>query len=133
MVGGQHGVIGSSDITLWQPLDFVVPKNAHVYWFTYGQEDDYVLCVRSIKGYIEKWIIPLLDVYSNVESLANYFETKDERIHPQRHFYIYVAAVFILLNQPMKAMEVLETKFGKPGARREYAKAFEYVENLLKR
>jgi hypothetical protein len=30
-------------------------------------------------------------------------------------------------------MKVLETKFGRPGARREYAKAFEYVENLLAR
>jgi hypothetical protein len=65
--------------------------------------------------------------------LANYFETRDERIPAQRHFYIYLAAAFILLEQPTNAMKVLETKFGKPGARREYAKAFEYVENLLAR
>jgi hypothetical protein len=132
MVGGQHGAIGTSDITLGQPLDFVVPKNAHVDWFTYGDENDYVLCVRSIKGYIEKWVIPFLNDHSTVNSLANYFEAKDERIPAQRHFYIYVAAAFILLQQPERAMQVLESKFGKVGPRREYAKAFEYVKKLIR-
>lgn len=133
MVGGNTSLIGGSpDITLAQPMDFVVPKNAHVYWFTYGQEDDYVLCARSIKGYIEEWIVPFLNEYTTVNSLANYFETRDERIPAQRHFYIYLAAAFVLLEQPAKAMEVLEKKFGKAGPRREYARAFEYVGNLLK-
>ena len=133
MVGGQHGVIGTGDITLWQPLDFVVPKDCRVRWFTYGREEDYVLCVRSIQGYIEKWIIPFLNDYTTIDSIAKFYENKDERIHPQRHFYIYVAAAYILLGQPAMAMEVLETKFGKAGPRREYAKAFEYVTNLLNR
>ncbi|MBX3415527.1 MAG: hypothetical protein KF708_22780 [Pirellulales bacterium] len=132
IVGGQHGAIGTTDITLAQPVDFVIPKKAHIYWFTYGREDDYVLCVRSIQGYIEKWIIPFLDDYTTVASLTHFYESKDERIPAQRHFYIYVAAAYILLGQPAKAMEVLETKFGRPGSRRDYAKAFEYVERLLK-
>ena len=101
-------------------------------WFTYGREDDYVLCVRSIQGYIEKWIMPFLDDYASVNSLANYFEIKDERIPAQRHFYIYVAAAFILLQQPAKSMQVLESKFGKAGPRRDYAKAFKYVEDLIR-
>jgi hypothetical protein len=132
MVGGQHGVIGTSDITLGQPLDFVVPKDSHVYWFTYGRDDDYMLCVRSIQGYIEKWAIPFLDEYTSVDSVANYFETKDERIPAQRHFYIYVAAAYVLLRQPKRGMQVLESKFGKAGPRRDYAKAFEYVEKLIR-
>jgi hypothetical protein len=131
MVGGQHGVIGTTDITLAQPLEFAVPKECRVYWFTYGREEDYVLCVRSIQGYIEKWIIPFLDKYRTIESLANYFEMKDDRIPAQQHFYIYVAAAYILLRQPDKAMEVLESKFGKAGPRRDYARAFEYVESLI--
>jgi len=132
MVGGQHGVIGTTDITLAQPLDFAIPKDARVGWFTYDGENDCVLCVRSIQGYVEKWIMPFFNEYATVESLTNYFETKDERIPAQRHFYIYVAAAFVLLGHPAKAMEVLESKFGKAGPRRDYAKAFEYVENLLK-
>jgi hypothetical protein len=132
MVGGNTWLIGGdSDATFAQPMDFVVPKEAHVYWFTYGRDEDYVLCVRSIQGYIEKWIIPFLDEYSTINSVANYFERKDERIPAQRSFYIYVAAAYVLLKQPDKAMEVLESKFGKAGPRREYAKAFEYVESLI--
>ena len=133
MVGGQHGVIGTTDITLAQPLEFAVPKDCRVLWFTYGEENDYVLCVRSIQGYIEKWVAPFLDEYTTVKSLANYFETKDERIPAQRHFHIYLAAAFILLQQPTKAMQVLESKFGKAGPRRDYARAFAYVENILNR
>jgi hypothetical protein len=134
LVGGNTSLIGGSpDITLAQPMDFVVPKNAHVYWFTYGQKDDYVLCVRSIKGYIDKWVVPFLNEYTTVNSLANYFETRDVRIPAQRHFYIYLTAAFILLEQPTNALNVLETKFGRSSARREYSKAFDYVENLLAR
>jgi len=131
MVGGQLGAIGTTDITFAQPLEFAVPKACRVNWLTYGQEDDYVLSVRSIQGYIEKWIIPFLDEYTSINSLANYFETKDERIPAQRHFYVFVAAAYILLSQPAKAMEVLESKFGKAGPRRDYAKAFEYVKRLI--
>jgi hypothetical protein len=132
MVAHESRLIGAPDITLAQPLDFAIPKEARVSWFTYSGEDDYVLCVRSIQGYIEKWIMPFFDEYTTVESLANYFETGDEGVLAQRHFYIYVAAAFVILNQPDKAMEVLESKFGKAGPRREYAKALEYVGTLLK-
>ena len=132
MVGGQHGVIGTSDITLAEPMEFAVPKDCRVLWFTYGRDEDYVLCVRSIQGYIEKWVIPFLDEYTTVKSLTDYYETKDERIRAGRHFYIYVAAAYILLRQPAKAMEVLESRFGKAGPRRDYARAFEYVACLLK-
>lgn len=131
MTGPEPSLIGDPEITLAQPLDFVVPKEAHVYWFTYGREEDFVLSVRSIQGYIEKWIVPFLDEYTTVASIANYFETRDERIPAQRHFYIYVAAAYILLGQFTEAMDVLESKLGKAGPRREYAKAFEYVSALL--
>lgn len=131
MAGGVHGVTGTADATLWQPMDFVIPKHAHARWFIYDGEDDCVHCIRSIKGYIKEWIIPFLDSYTTVDSLATFYEDGDDRIHPQRHFYIYVAAAYVLLNKPAKAMEVLESKFGRPGARREYAKAYEYLDNLL--
>jgi hypothetical protein len=130
MVDGVLSLIGAADITLRQPIDFVVPKGCRVRWFSYGREEDYVLCVRSIKGYLEEWVIPFLDKYTTVDSLANYFTNKDDRIPAQRQFYIYVAAAYILLTQPAKAMQVLESNFGKAGPRRDYAKAFQYVERV---
>ena len=133
MVDGELSLLGgSAEITLRQPLDIVIPNDAHVYWFTYGGEQDFELCVRSIQGYIEEWVMPFLDEYTTIASLANFFQTKDERILAQRHFYIYVAAAYILLGQPARAMEVLESNFGKAGPRRDYAKAFAYVEERIK-
>jgi hypothetical protein len=131
MVAGDAWLIGGhANITLRQPLDFVIPKNAHVNWYIYSQEEDYILCARSMQGYIEKWILPFLNEYATVDSLANYYMAKDERIPAQRHFYVYVAAAFVLLKQPIRAMEVLESKFGKAAPRRDYASAFAYVAKL---
>ena len=131
MVGGIHGAVGRTDITLGQPLEFSVPKECRVRWFIYGQEQDYVLCVRSIQGYLGEWIIPFLDDFTTVNTLAEYFVTNDDRIPAPWQFYIYVASAYILLGQPSKAMEVLEAKYGQKGPRRDYAKAFEYVGKLL--
>ncbi len=64
-------------------------------------------------------------------ALTEGFERQDECLPHDRRFVLFIAAAYTLLGQPVKAMEVLETKLGKAGPRRQYAKAFEYVNNLL--
>lgn len=126
MVAGNQRLIGDPDITFSQPIDMVIPKEHHLRWFTYGPAT-FGECVTSIRSSLETWVIPFLDEYTAVDSITSAYETGDDRIMMQRHFYIYVAAAYIMQQKPELAKQVLEDKLGRAGPRREYAQAFEYV------
>lgn len=130
IVDGRKALLGDPDITLSQPIDIAIPKDRHIRWFTCGR-DSVFQCVRSIRASVTTWTIPFLDEYATLESLIRGYEEDDNRLLIDRPFCIYVAGAYVLLNQPSEAMHVLETEFGRPGARRQYAKAFEYVGSLL--
>ena len=131
MVGGQHPMISSGDITVSQPMEIVVPKECHVRWFLYQGAMDIVLCVRSIQGYIEKWVMPFLNECHTVDEFTKFYEANDERVLKSQELNIRTAAAYVVLGQPTKALQVLESKLGKAGPRREYAKAFEYVQSRI--
>lgn len=118
------------EFTISQPIDFVIPKEHHMYWYTYELES-IMACVKSIKLSIERWVIPFLNQYTNVDSITSAYESKDERLVMQKYFYVYVAAAYLLLGQPESAMQVLEGNLGQRGPRRDFAKAFEYVQARL--
>lgn len=81
----------------------------------------------SIREFIRSWTLPFLNEYSSVEAITRGYERKDERLERDRRFVVFVAAAYILLGQPLKAMQVLEETFRRPGAKRLYGKAFEFV------
>jgi len=101
-------------------------------WYIYDHESA-LTSLAAIREFIEQWTIPFLNRYTSIAALVEGFEQQDECLPQDRRFLLFIVAAHTLLNQSAKAMEVLESKFGRPGARREYARAFEYVENLLKR
>jgi hypothetical protein len=78
-----------------------------------------------------KWILPFLDDHIDAASLVKSYEMSDERVLKGRQLYVYVAAAYVFLGNPQKAMRVLETEFGRPGARRQYSAAFTYVARRL--
>lgn len=126
MVGGNQRLIGDPNITFSQPIDMVIPKEHHLRWFTTGPAT-FGECVASIRSSLDTWIVPFLDEYTTIESITTAYESGDDRIMMQRHFYIYIAAAYILQQKPELAKQVLEDKLGRAGPRREYAQAFEYV------
>jgi len=131
MVGGDAWLLaGASDATFSQPIDMAIPKEHHLRWFTFGPET-FSECVSSIKLSLETWIIPFLDEYTTVNSITSAYENNDSRIVMQKHFFIYVAAAYVLLGKPESAMKVLEDKLGRAGSRRDYAQAFEYVGDMF--
>lgn len=130
MVGGDAWLLANApQITFAQPIDIVIPKEHHIRWYTYGPET-FESCVKSIRSSLETWVIPFLDEYTTVESIASVYETDDDRVIKQQQFYISVAAAYVLLQKPEMATQVLEDKLGKAGPRRDYAQAFNYVGNL---
>jgi hypothetical protein len=132
MVGGNRLLIPHPDITFSQPFDTIMPRGANVRWYTFGS-DSIPDVLRSIKGALQEFVIPFADDYRTIDSLASAYVKRDERLLWVREFYVDVAAAYLLLGRPGDAMQVLEKTFRRPGARRKYAAAFEYVAARLKK
>ena len=134
MMGEVPTLESASDITFSQDLANVAPRNVRTSatrWFVVDHASARE-CVVSMRDFIQQWCIPFLNKYTTIAALTEGYERRDERLWQDRRFWLFVVAAYTLLGQPAKALEVLETKFGKAGPRREYARAFEYVGNLLK-
>jgi len=131
MVNGDTMLIADApEITLRQQIHISGPGAKLRYWYLYGDDRD-IDCIRSICEFTESWVLPLLNEFTDATAVVKAYELNDERILKQRHFFIYVAAAYVLLESPRKAMQVLEERLGRPGTRRTHAKVFEYVEQLL--
>src|SRR6516165_4747831 len=55
MVNHVSLLIGDPNITFSQPIDFVIPKERHIAWYTYGRESAFE-CVRAIRSSLETWV-----------------------------------------------------------------------------
>ncbi|MEN6307876.1 MAG: hypothetical protein ABFD91_08990 [Anaerohalosphaeraceae bacterium] len=96
------------------------------YWYLYDV-DNANECVESMKVFVETWCFPFMEEYSTIEAIIKGYERSDERLHSDKQFDLCIAACYIFLELPQKALEILERHFGSPGLRREYSQAFEYV------
>jgi hypothetical protein len=126
MAGGQAVLVGDPDVTISQPFDICIPKEEHVRWFIKGS-DTVIPCLRSVAESLKKWVFPFLDDYTTNRSISSGYETGENRILNQRHFYLYVAASYVSQRKMSDALGVLEKHFGKPSLRRKYSTAFDYV------
>jgi hypothetical protein len=101
------------------------------YWYLYNMDcpDE---CLGNMKVFIETWCLPFLEEFTSIEAIIKGYERTDERLHCSKQFELCIAACYILLKSPQKALEALERHFGRPGPRREYSQAFDYVSGLLK-
>lgn len=117
------------DIVLRQPLDLTAPKDRFTRWL-FTDASSAREAVVSIRNFLAAWGLPFLEEYQSAEAICEGFVESDDRILAQRHWYIYVAAAYIVTARPKKAAEVLESKLGNLALRQCFAKAFEYVANL---
>jgi len=129
MVATDEQLLACPDITARQQFHNAAPGGMPIYWYLYGDDRD-VECVRSIGAFIESWVLPLLNEFTDVAAITKAYEANDKRIPQPRHFLIYVAAAYVLLKSPEKAMGVLKEKLGRPGTRRTYHSVFDYVERI---
>ena len=49
----------------------------------------------------------------------------------QHHWYIFIAAAYLVIGKPNKAMEVLEAKLGSTGLRKDFAVVFDSVRKAI--
>ena len=127
--GHANPVPGDTSLVLRHQLQNMAPNDRRheaTRWFIRSAAE-LPLLLDQIRDFSEAWAIPFLDRYRDPSSLAQGYESEDERLHLDRRFYLYVAAAYLHLGQPKESLEVLEKWFGRPALRKQFAFAFEYV------
>lgn len=130
MVSGQKLILANApEIIINQPLEMTAPKEHHARWFATLQEE-FISVIGQIKTFINEWSLSFLRDYNSIDGLVRGYEKNDERLMRQQHWYIYIAAAFVLLNRIEDARQVVEDKFGKPGLKSRFSALFEYFESI---
>lgn len=128
--GGPSLVPGAVNLVLRHQLQNLAPKGEPRQrgsrWFIHDEADALSLIV-GIGDFSRDYVLPFLDQYRDIAALAQGFGAGDERLRMDRRLYLYMVAAFVHANLPEKALGVLEEVFGRPGPRKQYARAFEYV------
>jgi len=126
MVAGKKIFLANTpEIILYQPMEMTAPKEYHVRWFA-SDKSEFISAILQINNYINIWAQKFLEDYSTVYGITNGYESNDERVMRQQHWYIYVAAAYILVNRKAEAQKIIEEKFGLPGLRKQFSFLFEY-------
>ncbi len=126
MAGGNEIVLANApEIILNQPMEMTAPKEHHVRWFA-TEYSEFVDVIKQIRDFIEKWAISFLDGYNSANGITKGYELNDDRLMRQQHWYIFVAAAYVLENKMNDAKKVVEERFGMPGSRKQFSSLFEY-------
>ena len=131
MLGDEPFLVGTSAVTFYQQLQNAAPQEQRcVTWYVFDLSSNRT-ALAAIREFMRCWTIPFLDQYISAQAIARGHEERDQRLVNDRRFAICVAAAYVSLGQPDRAMKVLADKFRRPGAKHKYAKAFEYVANCV--
>jgi hypothetical protein len=129
MVAGQKLLLANApEIIVNQPIEITAPKEYHVRWFA-TNPTEFDQKIIEIRSFIERWAVPFLQDYSGLKGITDSYDSNDERVLRQQHWYIFVAASYVLMGKIAEATKVIEEKFGKPGLRSRYGCLFEFLES----
>ena len=125
LVAGKKVLLANApSIIVNQPIEFTAPKAEHVRWFATGL-DQMKERVTELIEFVEKWVRPFLDQLSTPDDLIAVYKSGDERMLKQRHWYLFIAAAYMVNGDDSEALNILENNLGLPGLRKRYAVAFE--------
>lgn len=124
VAGNKILLANAPDIVLKQPIEVCAPKECHERWFVRCQED-YVKVGAIIRSFIERWLVGFLEDMQSVRDLLKAYESSDSRLLKQQHWYVFVAAAYLLKADREKAKLVMENHLGNPGLRKRYSAVYE--------
>lgn len=125
LVNGNKMLLANApDILLKQPIEISAPTEKHERWFT-KNADDYLQTGMAICSFIEQWLVDLLGALKNVDDLLEAYESSDDRLLKQQHWYVYVTAAYFLKGKLEKARSVMESHLGNPGLRKRYSAVYD--------
>lgn len=124
LVNGNKMLLANApSIILKQPIEICASKENHERWITKSSED-YNTVGAAICSFIKRFLINLLDDMQSVDDLLKAYESSDTRLLKQQHWYVFVAAAYVLKESHEKAKLVMENHLGNPGLRRRYANVY---------
>jgi hypothetical protein len=133
MVGGASGALrGYSDARSKQPIGFTSEKADPGRWYL-RQLSDLPATIEDVRAFLNRWTMPLLDVYATPEDMVAAQERNDGRLTHARPQLVRVIAAALVCGKRDYAHALLEKHLGAPGARRMYKQVFDYVENYAER
>jgi hypothetical protein len=128
MIEGDLGLLaGVTRGTSWQPIEITSAKQAAGRWFLM-QPDSAAAIMESIREFLDRWTLPLLDTYTSAESIVAAEQVNDARILRDRAQTIRVVAAALICGRKAYAQALLDKWLGAPVPRRRYRRIFEYVE-----
>lgn len=115
------------DITIRQPIQIYTNSERWILMDEIGVKS----LAEDIEMFISEHTIPLLDDLRCVDDFIKFYEAQDKRLIMDDKRYLYIVSAYILQKDYINAQKVLELRFGKPGLRKRYASAFNYLENII--
>jgi hypothetical protein len=129
MVGGAIGELaGYSKARTRQGIHFTAEKADRGRWYVYRLED-LSAAVGQVRAFLDRWTMPLLDVYATPEDMVAAQQRNDGRLINDRLQLVRVIAAALACGRRDYAQDLLEKRLGAPGARRVYKQVFDYVES----
>jgi hypothetical protein len=133
MVGGATGELaGYSEARTRQGIHFTAEKADPGRWYVYRLQD-LPAAVEQVRAFLDRWTMPLLDVYATPEDMVAAQARDDGRLTHARPQLVRVIAAALVCGKRDYAHALLEKRLGAPGARRLYKPVFDYVENDAER
>jgi len=129
MVGGASGALrGYSDARSKQPIGFTSEKADPGRWCL-RQLNDLPTIIEEVRAFLDRWTMPLLDIYATPEDIVAAEERGDRRVVRDRPQLIrVVAAAALVCGRRDFAQALMEKHLGAPGARRMYQQVFDYIQ-----
>lgn len=128
MVGDNLGLLeGVTRGTSWQPIGITSEKQHTGRWFVF-QPDSVLGIVEGIKTFMERWTMPLLNIYLIPADILSANERRDARLVWDRAQTMRVIAAALACDRRSEALAQTEKWFGAQGLRRRYQQVFDYVQ-----
>lgn len=92
--------------------------------------NNYMCLKEEILTFFEEHTMPLLEELTCEKDYLALYEKKDKRIIWDDNQSLYIASAYVNNHKLKEANQVIEKRFGKPGMRKQYKEAFEFLENI---
>ncbi len=127
LVEGNPGLLeGTTNGRSSQPIGFTSQKADPGRWYVY-QQDSVPEIVVSVRAFIERWVVPFLDVYATPEDIVATDERGDGRMVLDRAHIMRVVAAALVCNRQDHAQAVMEKRLSALGARLRYRQVYDYI------
>jgi len=100
-------LFGKSDVIITHQMQNLAPNGEHRRWFV-SDTSSCRLALDDVAAFFPRWVEPFLRDYTSPDYLLRQYEAGDKRPIQQNHFFVFVAACFVLRGQRDRAAQVLD-------------------------